>query len=348
MNLPLPAVNRHSGGPFRRLALAVLALAVLIGASAPTPASGFLPAAQPLSVALSGADSPVAANAEGLPSWAGASCWVYPFSFHAQVLDENSTTGKPAPEPMPDPSAPINEIPQASRFQVNFSLQQGKFLNWTGNQSLPAFQASFTDGGTLGAGFVEATPPASDPAAQRLINATLEQGDWSPFVTAPITGLAAPLDDHIIRRTIMILPVHNAIAGSGANGIVRVQRFVRVRLLEYNFVSGGGYLGLGLVRDDTPYACFQHTRSVLVGEATAVMPRMPQAGTQIRSWDFGDGSPASAALTPTHAYAQPGAYTVTLTLPHTPTLRAVGRIEVIRPALPPRVFLPAALRRSAP
>jgi PKD repeat protein len=31
-------------------------------------------------------------------------------------------------------------------------------------------------------------------------------------------------------------------------------------------------------------------------------------------WDFGDGSPASSDANPDHAYAQPGEYTVTLTV----------------------------------
>ncbi|HEY1012980.1 MAG TPA: PKD domain-containing protein [Herpetosiphonaceae bacterium] len=340
MNLSHAETRRRLGGRFR-LALAALALAVLVGASA--PASAF-----PTTARFSAPAQPAALAAVPLAQ-AGSSCQVYPIAVPEQELMSSPTA--PGPRPMPNPWADVSAIPQYSRFRVSFvgPAPYVRYLRWTEDTSSLTLAAALAGGGTLGSGFAEGAPPATDPGAERQVNGILEAGDWLSVLTNQIANVGIPeiLDRHIAQRTLMILPVYDTLAVSGSLK-ARTSQLIRVRLLSYNLSSNPRFLEFGLVAHLSPYACFRYHTPALVGQTALITPSMPLSATLERRWDFGDGSPISTALTPSHAYAQPGTYTVTLTLPRLVPFQAVGRIEVARPLLPPQVFLPITLRRSAP
>lgn len=73
-------------------------------------------------------------------------------------------------------------------------------------------------------------------------------------------------------------------------------------------------LGAGAVclADEPPVAAFTSTTPDALGEATQ-FTNTSTGDNLIFTWDFGDGTPASAETNPAHQYAATGVYTVTLT-----------------------------------
>ncbi len=61
-----------------------------------------------------------------------------------------------------------------------------------------------------------------------------------------------------------------------------------------------------------PIASFTSSSPDALGEVT-IFTNTSSGDNLSFAWDFGDGSPGSSAENPTHTYAQPGSYTVTLT-----------------------------------
>ncbi|MFY8091833.1 MAG: PKD domain-containing protein [Chitinophagaceae bacterium] len=64
-----------------------------------------------------------------------------------------------------------------------------------------------------------------------------------------------------------------------------------------------------------PVASFNTYTNTSAGDSyTFISTSTVPSGTMTYSWNFGDGSPASSLVNPTHTYSTPGTYTVTLTV----------------------------------
>lgn len=200
---------------------------------------------------------------------------VYPITFNKLYLEARAINPTwSAPVTMEavglTPYAEISAIPalnkpasalKTPRFRVmrnpssigisgNFSWTRWNGAEQTGSSADMA--VSLTGAGNLGNGFSERTPPASDPAAVPLRNNKLEAGDW----LAPNTGnmnssdIRTALDAHKTQKTLMILPVHDLVNGSGnsPDSGYRIVRFAKVRLLDYD-LGPDGYFEFALVQD---------------------------------------------------------------------------------------------------
>ncbi len=68
------------------------------------------------------------------------------------------------------------------------------------------------------------------------------------------------------------------------------------------------------VVDAAPVAAFSTNRTSGTAPLTVIFTDQSTGLIDLYEWDFGDGSPISNAVDPTHIYTQPGTYTVTLTV----------------------------------
>ena len=200
---------------------------------------------------------------------------VYPITFHKLYLEARAINPTwSAPVTMEavglTPYAEISAIPalnkpastlRTPRFRVMRNPSSvgisGNFgwTRWSGgvqNGSQAALAASLTGAGNLGNGFTERTPPANDPAAVPLLNNSLEAGDWIATDTGTVNSsdVVAALNAHKTQKTLMILPVHDIVEGSGNSPDSRyhVIRFAKVRLLNYD-LGPNGFFEFALVQD---------------------------------------------------------------------------------------------------
>lgn len=251
----------------------------------------------------------------------GASaCFVYPITFHKKNL-ENIT-------PMPDPNAPLAEVPSSSTITLyRYSSSGQSMFRWSRWRTFPTateFARSFTSGGTLGEGFTERIPLSGYYSGA--FSNTLEINDWIPELYANPNSVAPQLDFHIANKTIMIMPIHDVVYGTGAGTDFRVSGFIKVRLLAYGFNGPSAYLKFGLVANDVQYACF---KSQTKQSTVQFSNTMPLSDVVQLHWDFGDGI-STTGISPTHRYDSTGTFTVTLSI--TDTLNrpsyAYGRVNI--------------------
>ncbi|HYF65081.1 MAG TPA: hypothetical protein VD886_19805 [Herpetosiphonaceae bacterium] len=119
-----------------------------------------------------------------------------------------------------------------------------------------------TGAGNLSEGFQE-LPNASwlNPSYPTApANNVLDAGDWVAINdiadATPLAELTPTLDFHIAQKTLMILPVFDAMEGQdlGQPAFVHIKRFIQVRLLDYNLNKNEGwlqgYLEFALVDDN--------------------------------------------------------------------------------------------------
>jgi hypothetical protein len=179
--------------------------------------------------------------------------WYKPISMEARGLSPFAD----------DPSIPsLNSTnPASPRFRVyattnNYSSGPTYYwARWNGADSSGSsldLSTALSGVGNLAAGFSEFAPPASDPAALPLVNGRLEAGDWlaGTGATASTTATYEALNHHIAQKTMLVLPVYDMVVGPGASAGsgYRVERFIQVRLLNYQLVpNGNAYLEFALV-----------------------------------------------------------------------------------------------------
>jgi hypothetical protein len=122
------------------------------------------------------------------------------------------------------------------------------------------FTASLSGTGTLGAGFDEAPwPPSSfftPPAGYPLLPHQLNGGDWVYGYTGVVntTSIRAALDEHIVNKTLMILPIQDGAAGIGTTSSLHIAHAGAFLLLEYN-LSGTPMLALVYISEPALAAC---------------------------------------------------------------------------------------------
>lgn len=95
-----------------------------------------------------------------------------------------------------------------------------------------------------------------------------------------------------------------------------------------------------------PQAAFTVTTPLVVGQ-TAVFTNQSSGDNLSYAWDFGDGSPSSSVISPTHVYTSTGVYTVTLTVSSIVGSDAVSLQVTVAddPTLYPyAAYLPVAIR----
>jgi hypothetical protein len=111
-----------------------------------------------------------------------------------------------------------------------------------------ATQAMLTGPGNIAGGFDEADWPSSNslnlprPNGYPISPGQLTPGDWvhSNTGVSNSSGIRAQLDWHKAHKTVMILPIYDAIAGGGNNATYHVSRLGAFLLLDYS-LNGQGY-----------------------------------------------------------------------------------------------------------
>ena len=124
-----------------------------------------------------------------------------------------------------------------------------------------SFTASLTGTGNLAAGFDEAPWPNDanlppKPNGYPLWPARLNIGDWAYDYSgvANTASVQAALDDHIAKKTLLILLIHDSVTGSGnsrAHHVVRPGAFL---LRSYN-LSGPVYFDLVYINAPATISC---------------------------------------------------------------------------------------------
>jgi Flp pilus assembly protein TadG len=111
-----------------------------------------------------------------------------------------------------------------------------------------ATEAMLTGPGNIAGGFNEAGWPSSNslnlpkPNGYPIDPGQLTPGDWvySNTGVSNSSGIRAQLDWHKTNKTVMILPIYDAIAGSGSGATYHVSRLGTFLLLDYS-LNGQGY-----------------------------------------------------------------------------------------------------------
>ncbi|HYF62603.1 MAG TPA: vWA domain-containing protein, partial [Herpetosiphonaceae bacterium] len=87
-----------------------------------------------------------------------------------------------------------------------------------------------------------------------LLNGNIEVGDWLPTDSGGSGGndVKAALDEHIASKDFLIIPVYNLTNGNGNSpgSGYRIDRFVKVRLLDYNLGGSNAYFEFALLEDN--------------------------------------------------------------------------------------------------
>jgi hypothetical protein len=123
-----------------------------------------------------------------------------------------------------------------------------------------SFTASLTGTGNLGAGFDEALWPSAAPLPKPpgypLWPQRLNTGDWVYHLsaTANTTSVRAALDYHIVNKTLMVLPIYDAVQDGGVNSSYHIARSGAFLLRGYG-LSGNAYLDLVYIEEPATVLC---------------------------------------------------------------------------------------------
>jgi hypothetical protein len=117
-------------------------------------------------------------------------------------------------------------------------------LAWqSGGSNLTTFSAALTGTGTLYQGFDEVVPwPDSTlygPPGYPLAPRQLTPGDWMQDMHGVVydSRVLAALDNHIIHRTVLALPIYDRLIGNGADAYVHFMRMGSFLLRGYSVGS---------------------------------------------------------------------------------------------------------------
>lgn len=283
--------------------------------------------------------------------------WLYP---------TGSGTPNPNPNPSPSvPAAPTNLV--ATPAGANINLQwQNNATSETGQWIYFAVAGgSFTRIGDAGAGATSATlTGASAGTYQVYITAYNSAGESAPSNTATVTlggttpqPSPAPAAAFAISPSTGVAGHTNFVFTNESTGSVTSQTWnfgdgftSGVVSPTHVFASAGTYSVTLTVSGSGGNSTASHTVTVnapapagpSVTAAFSFSPTSPSVNTAVAfvdqssgsptswSWSFGDGA-TSAAENPTHAFAAPGAYTVTLTASNAFSSAATSRSVTVAP-----------------
>ena len=124
-----------------------------------------------------------------------------------------------------------------------------------------SFTASLTGTGNLGEAFDESPWPANSslpkPSGYPQLPHQLNAGDWTYFYpgVSNSSSVRTALDNHIVNRTVMILPIYDAYSLVGNDTIYHISRGGAFLLLDYNLSSMSNQTYLTLVYIGRPASC---------------------------------------------------------------------------------------------
>jgi hypothetical protein len=205
---------------------------------------------------------------------------VYPIGILASLINDNGFVPPTDPAEMPyygiySDGTYTNKTQR--RLILHTVAGDFRFLEWQYASTITTFSAALTGTGTLYQGFDEVVPwpdpntPA--PAGYPLYPHQLTTGDWVSGQAGSVdsAGVRAALNDHIIHRTVMALPIYDNIAGSGVNTSMHFARLGTFLLRGYATGGAEPYLDLVYLGSGAQFNCDSSATATPV-ESTTVTP----------------------------------------------------------------------------
>jgi YVTN family beta-propeller protein len=164
--------------------------------------------------------------------------------------------------------------------------------------------------------------------------------------------IVGPLDDQEVGWEIEVFP-----AGAGPYAYATIPNYDLMRVIDTDsntvvrtILLTDGPRGLALFPPSTlcgasPYAAFIPETSAIVSGETVTFTNLSTGSPPLSTtWDFGDGSPTSSEIHPSHTYNMIGTFSVVLTAtnPYGEDI-ATGTVTVEEEQLP--IYLPLVMRR---
>ena len=138
------------------------------------------------------------------------------------------------------------------------------WLRWRADPTstnIISYTASLTGTGNLGEGFDEVVPwPANSslpkPAGYPYLPGKLNAGDWAYGNSSVInsSSIRSALDYHIVNKTLMVLPIYDAVQGGGTSSSYHIARSGAFLLRGYS-LNGLAYLDLVYIEEPATIPC---------------------------------------------------------------------------------------------
>jgi hypothetical protein len=238
--------------------------------------------------------------------------YVYPIGVDASLLDANGFL------PPADPGQSTYYVRYSDGYYTNKTQRRlynifptdFVFLAWQGSTNAITFSASLSGTGTLDQGFDEVVPwpdPNSlSPGGYPLLPHQLNPGDWLSATSGGINGtlMFAALEQHVVRRSVLALPIYDQLVTSGTT--ISVHMAHMGAFLLNGFYQGGSKSYLDL-------AYLGPAESSFCTSAITPTPLPPSSVT-----------PSFATMTPTPTASPTSTATATSTPTNTPTSTATS------------------------
>jgi hypothetical protein len=194
-------------------------------------------------------------------------CSIYPITLHGMLLDGDDF--RPPMDPDEKPYFGTYNSPiygQKTMRRIYLTDLGFHFARWrasTPPSSASALVASLSGTGNFAQGFDEAPwpsgtafgpQPAGYPTHPGQLNAS--DGDWIYGSNASVSSdVLAALQNHIDSTTLLTLPIHDGVVGSGSNVTYHVERLGDFLVRGYGNQGGQWYLDLVSIGNSTAPQC---------------------------------------------------------------------------------------------